>query len=740
MRFTADPNVLAWLADPGGNPLVVNGSFSPRAGGAGSLTTWAKAERIKIRQEVDGDAPDGISHVAGASLWRLDADFDALTANDLHPATVAGRDKLTGFGSLLVAFGGTPVPMFSGSTREIGVDEGGGSITVSMDGPESYTRPDLTLPAMGSYRAAAGGQFIRYPLNATAVVIAALHRMGRRVTPAPRPNCVLSVPGIWGAIPDIGHIAFSGAGAPEGTSLWAPSRWNSVGLECYGGGTNTEVTGWPSRWSRWEQTAAVQWGCDYLWNGASSSVVLDVSLGPGQARIRHSPTAVEVGLRSTMSNPFVWTQFGTSAGAGWRNYTATVQSTTTPGTVNLRIHVDGVQLGSIAVASGSKVVPSESDAGPVYVMAQQMRNRTRIELHHAIGVGALTYPDSSSTMVTQQAILEPSMLTLDTLPAIDGRSPWEVITEIASAELAEASYLEDGRFRYRRRSTVNASTTPLATISTDLATSLGGSASATSVRSKIVGTAHRLRLRESGVGTALRSPSHLHDEPIKIPSGKGSILIDLDREVQVETGIVTPISAAGMASDYPCSWAICVDKQGNTLAPISAVTASLHMIGPRTARIDYANITQPLWAVWPQGWGNPPGMTIRSGDGSFVVLGRHALADTEIPRTRVEVENAGTRSAWGDRSFTLPESPWRQSAAVVRGVASVVLASSTSPRLELEDITIPGDPRYQIGDVVTVTDTRSRWPPFTARVHGITHEISTRAEGRMTTTLTLKAI
>ncbi|MGE4428794.1 MAG: hypothetical protein AB7G37_20250, partial [Solirubrobacteraceae bacterium] len=719
-----------------------SGSIVSRSGAPFATVRLDLASRIKVQQEVDGDAPEGVLHVAGGSRWRVDAEFDALTAPGLHPATTVGRDKLTGSAALAIAFGGTQVPIATGVVREIGVDEGSDTITVSMDGPESLTQPDLSLPSMGSYRAAASKALMRYPLNGTAVIIAALHRMGIRVTPAPRPDCVLSVPGIWGSIPDVGHVSLSGAGAPEGTGLWTNSRWTAEGLQSHASGHNAEITGWPSRWARWERTAAVQFGCDFQWDGVSSQVVLGVSLGPGEARISHfSDGRIQVGIKSVGGNSFTWTNFGALTGAGWRNYTATIQSTTTPGTVNIRIHVDGVQLGATTVVSGGTAVPSESDAGPVYIMQTAMTGRTRIELHHALGVGSLTYPTAGSTSVSQQAILEQSMLTLDKVPPIDARSPWEVITEIASAEMGEATFTEDGAFRYRKRSTVNANATPVdATISTDLASSVGGSASATSVRSKVVVKAQRLRLWEAGMGSGLRLPSHLHDEPIEIPSGKGSIIIDLDREIHATTGIITPISAAGMAADYPASWAICTSKAGTSLAPLTAVTASLHMIGPSTARIDYHNITSTMWAVWPSGWGNPPGMTIQPGDGSLVILGRHTLTDADIPRARVSTSDADTLAAWGERVFRMPESPWIQSRTTATSVANIVLAASSRPRVELEDITIPGDPRYQIGDVVTVTDTRSRWPAVNARVHGVEHEISTTAEGRMTTTLSLKTI
>lgn len=86
----------------------------------------------------------------------------------------------------------------------------------------------------------------------------------------------------------------------------------------------------------------------------------------------------------------------------------------------------------------------------------------------------------------------------------------------------------------------------------------------------------------------------------------------------------------------------------------------------------------------------------------------------------------------------MPSNNWTQSHAAMNYIAGELLADmARNPIPLVEDITVPGDPRVQLGDCLEITDAGPLGGSLTAVVTGIRRSLS--SDG-LTDTYTLKLI
>jgi hypothetical protein len=156
------------------------------------------------------------------------------------------------------------------------------------------------------------------------------------------------------------------------------------------------------------------------------------------------------------------------------------------------------------------------------------------------------------------------------------------------------------------------------------------------------------------------------------------------------------------------------------------------MIGPSTMELTVNNGSGTRYLCWPAAWvsaSTPFGFT--KGSPAIWVNG-YSLPDADKTRTVVVDEtNPAAAALWGDRVWDMGENVWRQNAASVRALAQSLLAGMSTPRAELSSVTLPADPRWQIGDPVRLTDWEGRLPSIMARITSIELTISPEVEGGM---------
>ncbi|MFA8415087.1 immunoglobulin domain-containing protein, partial [Burkholderia pseudomallei] len=169
--------------------------------------------------------------------------------------------------------------------------------------------------------------------------------------------------------------------------------------------------------------------------------------------------------------------------------------------------------------------------------------------------------------------------------------------------------------------------------------------------------------------------------------------------------------------------------------------ARLIPLSPRTwiLRVRGEGITR--YAVWPQAWdtGSPTPFGLKAGDTAFWING-YSLSANNARVVPINRDRPATRADWGDRVYRMEQSEWRQDAASVEGLADALLADLAAPRLELRDISVPPDLRWEIGDVVTLTDWAGRVPDITARITRIQLTIAHNEESGMRGVYSLRAL
>ena len=730
------PTTPAWdaaLADRANHPVQVSGQMVTRPGISPDVRDLSRAVELVVTRELAGDAPEEVTFLGGGAITEASATLD-LRDGAPHPAD--SRDRwLAGTFSPDAGYDGDLQPLFRGVTREANFTEDTRYVTWKALGLEERCRQPVALPAFGAVKDPTFNRLSRYPTNASAVVVAALHAAGIRYTPAPRANCIISVPLAFGALADIGWVAPKGTGVPPGASFLTQGRFGSTLATM----PSWQLDVWPSGWSTWRPGCRFMAEFFYSRNRSIAGDFITIKLGStGEVRVYGTSSGtVQVLARQTWTQS--WTTLGTwtEPDGGWHHWCIALHQS---GSWSLRRD-------ATVVMSGSWSPPSAVGHYPVHILLETGRMQA-LAAYLVDSTTALTVPDTSILDFTPQADVEQSALTLEALPEIQSREAWDLIREIAGAEFAAAGFDESGRFSYRSRTTVNASTSPVLTLDTETIDRLDGSARLDSVRTAITTTAPRPRLEEYPTGsTTSKVAAFVADQPLAFPDGHSSTIIDVGRPVQLIDGKVYLVQAnPGGVYDLPASMVICSDANGNNVYTNAGtyIWATAHPIGPNTIRLEVENTTGvTMYAVWPKAFDEPSYTTtpfgVKTGDPAFFIASRHAPAK-DIPPAVVNVTDPTATTAWGTRVLKLDETPWRQDKTATTALAETLLSSITSPRLDIDDVTIPGDLRLQLADPIMFRDPAGLVPDIRARVTRIQHRFSRAVEGGHVTTISARTI
>lgn len=699
----------------------------------------SSAEVVSVRRELAGDLPSEVSLVTGAVSAAVDVSGD-LRGVGPHPMATADRDGWPG-APLTVSSGyaGSPeVPIFGGVVRTIGFNEDASARRIVGMERSDLLRSPVTLKTYGSFGLRHKPRFVtRYPTNVSAVVVAALHASGIRVTPLdPQENTWSYVPLAFGLLADVGWTYPTGGSIPEGTTWlgagkFAPAPINpsgiGVGAIALPAGpipTNHTVCGF-SFWVLVGSTGVIGGGSVRLDPVGASGSFVTVDFDGTNATVKFTDGAAAT--YATVTRPCAG-----SAGGTWHFVRVSMTSATTP---TIRASVDN---GAPASATTTSTFVAFTFRPRLVIVAGG------VQAAHGWS-GTNTTELSDVLTAAAEADVDTATLEVDLLPAVDGRIAWDLLKEVAAAELGMVGFDETGRFYFKSRATIRANVTPVATWGTDLVDNLAGSASIETVRDRAVCSSTRSWLIDSGTGASTAATtavaSYLHDEPITVPTGTSDVYIDLPAPVTIGTMIVnTTITTPGGPYSAEVWMVLCSTADGTGARYTgTAVTATIHMIAPTRLRLRIVNGSGgTLYATWPSTWSAAAPTNANSaygletGQAGFGINGRSLTnAKTTVTSTIVRGE--------GDRTFELAASPWRTGARV-RILLDAVLADLSRPRLQLEDVRVPADLRWQIGDVVRLTDWRGRLPDVDARIVRLAYDVTREAENGMVATVSLRAL
>ncbi|MGW5645069.1 hypothetical protein ACWEV3_41010 [Saccharopolyspora sp. NPDC003752] len=134
---------------------------------------------------------------------------------------------------------------------------------------------------------------------------------------------------------------------------------------------------------------------------------------------------------------------------------------------------------------------------------------------------------------------------------------------------------------------------------------------------------------------------------------------------------------------------------------------------------------------------HPPGSQ-RDGRSLQYTLRIAGVVLLEQPEIEYKVRDAESIALNGYQPYDMPMNSWTQSHAAMTYIAGELLADmARNPIPLVEDITVPGDPRVQLGDCIEITDAGPLGGSLTAVITGIRRSLS--SDG-LTDTYTLKLI
>lgn len=695
-------------------------------------------KEFTVTRELSGDLPGQVSLVGGGVAVAASIRADAAMPSAPHPLKPADRAGwIASRMQLSAGFDLDALEVFTGKVREFAFDEEGWGLTLDLIDGRDDLRAPVTLPAYGSVTTrVAPGRFQRYPTNLAAVIVAALHRNNIRLTPAPaEAACVFSAPLVFGAIADKGWTIPIGSGVVDAVPWLVPGKFGPMpsgpggygywSLQCY---PSSSVI-----WGASSSNLRLEFFADTSGlSGATDPVTLYVG-ATGQARVTLGPTSIS----SRVWNGSTWAA-GPSLPVtpGWHHISLTVSYLE-----GLTLWVDGV---AATADLGTSAMPPLGH-GPTRIDLNLGRIQ-QVSLHSWTVSTPRTSPTFEPTF-KPQADVDRALLEVDYLPAIDGRNAWELCKEIAAAELGMVGFDETGRFYFKNRDTLNAPVVPVATWGTDLVDNVRGSATADSVRTRVTALVEPKVFISSGRGASTELstavPVAMADDVLTLPIGYSTHIISASEPWCAVSAFVEPITAIGRAWDVDNGMAICSDALGGSLYTAGGIDATLSMLSPTSASLKVRNTSGATrYAVWPAAWTGPtykdPPFGLDKGSPAVWVNGRGLTGDYKI--VSVDRTDVLALADWGDRALVLDANAWRQHPTSVELLADRLLADLKEPRAELEDITVPADVRWQIGDPILLTDWKGRLPDVLARITRIELTVSNEVESGIVGRYSLRTI
>ncbi|HUX69018.1 MAG TPA: hypothetical protein VMV41_00745, partial [Cellulomonadaceae bacterium] len=171
-------------------------------------------------------------------------------------------------------------------------------------------------------------------------------------------------------------------------------------------------------------------------------------------------------------------------------------------------------------------------------------------------------------------------------------------------------------------------------------------------------------------------------------------------------------------------------------------TASITQISSNTLVLTVTNPTSTtLYAVIPTSWDASPNVfAVAGGSPGLLLSGWSTPIDADIPTVPIASTDSASASLYGPRTWMLPDSGWRQDKTTAQALTDALLPDVSFPRLLLENVQTQWDPRWQLGDVVTVSDALGRMPNQLARITALDPTLSLDVERFMTVKLGLRLI
>lgn len=613
------------------------------------------------------------------------------------------------FGVYTSTSAGTPeyVRKFTGVVDSYEVNEDGSVSFVCVDGMRSRLRsvpaspPVITAPP---YNAGLTSEF------AVDALLRAATKQAVSSWPAQRSQCVLAVGMRTSLWPELGAIdttvipsGYQFAPGVNGSALAAP------------------IVVSPLRWTLAAPIGATVFiECWVTISGAGVAVALIRGGSVDHFGLDIDPT---VGVRAKMQlngSPYV---FSTATGAiTGEHYVAVAATLPAVGasTATGTIYIDNSSTAFSITTVGSRSSFSWSSLELV---------SDTTNLIEALQVTTESSPTPNNGFVPQ-AVLDPSLNPLTVVPAVDAGDPWQVIQQIADAELGVAGGDESGIFRFYNRNTLRGVTSQRDITSASSLTGLG------SQETTAAGVINHCTVEYTPWDfAATRSTVWSAAAPLKVAKRSTRVIKARSEGLfaNLDTGLSNLSDGSGDTanSHYRAS----IDKYGTAEHP-GGFTITVTQSDSQTALVTVTNPTaQDAWFVSPANYVDLTVGTPLLRLAALVVTQSDALvADFAYPP-----DPSTTR--FGEQATQVSGNQWIQDDDTALDLTTDIVVDQCVPRPNLTSVSIVPDPRIQLTDVVHLIDPDRTGVDEYARVFGwtITWEASSEPGGEMTYDMTLDA-
>ena len=327
-------------------------------------------------------------------------------------------------------------------------------------------------------------------------------------------------------------------------------------------------------------------------------------------------------------------------------------------------------------------------------------------------------PDRNGQTAGIVSSITPTPTRMQAIAPQTGINAWQTIQAIAEAEGALCWFDEDGKFIFEPQSVWLARRTasPVRTFDASMFANLSFQLNADSLRKTITAN----YVTTTAQASTVAAPAYVAGVVLTFAHGRTVTHITTS---QLFFNPSAPVIGASNALGN--SWFVPVDaiRVGDPAAPV--LTGVTIAISPNATGFDLTvnNPYGPI-AFW-----NPTGGTIPQGP-ALIIHGTNLI-------TSGKTTASYTGNVQAKDDLLLPDNPWRNDAVAAQRLCYVTAMECYNIIPVVSNIDVPGDPRLQLGDLVTLTDGR---PNSLIRTPGgvpcvvvdIAHNVSPTTDYRMT--------
>jgi hypothetical protein len=655
-------------------------------GDVGGPRTDVTPDSWSVRREISTYLPEQVRAASGQSVASASAEVgsaDVERQAARNPFATASSRVVESACSIRAGFTGTDgrasvVPVFTGRVMEAGSSALDDVLAVDCDDNASLLRRDVIVAPLADQMryTDSGSSTLLFPgVSGSYVMDSVLRQLGYYTMPALTSWATISVPmqgTLWpesrpagdlvSATQTVGRLIHARNGGATDIPTFVSRAWE----------TGERFLAWTDLFrAQWQPSSAtdvsrvrVHGWCD---GDSSSAEILLQGPGTDWVNIEMSPGSLAVTANGTSGEQ-------THTFSDWPGGRFSLSTVLSGSSLNLVLFYAGGD------SSGSVTVGAGFGGNMAYTEAISRAGMAIAGLQ----VGPNPVGPNEMTAFAPSASLDPTIATINATPGLVRSVGWDVLREIAEAEMGAVWLSEAGVPTFRNRNSLRGIGEPVHPITS---------------RTSLMDLSWREaveQVRSQVTVPIMPTVNYLFEDYSTLVWSAS----DTDTLIAVDRIRVMNVWLSGVAIDIDASPLPSVDAdrsrfQANTEPDGSGtnvtaeVSIAVELRGPRIARLTIRNDT-----------GSRVYLVAATGSPYVYIRARQRIYQSDESEEIVTAVNEGVNA----EPLDLPASPWIQNAATGNDLAQFLAAELGSPRPVLQRVPVWWDPRRQLGDIVEISD------------------------------------